>query len=100
MELLERDPELYKKWQVNGKVRAPDGESMKDAMSRVEFFIDHIRIHHKGENVLAVGHGAIFQALICKVLELKPKWWWPFHLYIWFDYGNSASTERRNTCLS
>jgi broad specificity phosphatase PhoE len=68
-------------WRCNPDFVPSGGESASQAMERVKTLLAELREDMEGKTIVLVGHGGILQALICRAMNIKPRFWWPFHLY-------------------
>lgn len=89
-------------WKCDPYFIPTGGESVSQAMERVESLITELRNETDGKTIVLVAHGGILQALICRAMNIKPRFWWPFHLYnaslseMWL-YPQGASVIQLNS---
>lgn len=68
-------------WRSDPDFVPSGGESASQAMERVNTLLAELREGMDGKTIVLVSHGGILQALICRAMDIKPRFWWPFHLY-------------------
>jgi broad specificity phosphatase PhoE len=74
-------PGEMESWKCDPDFVPSGGESVSQAMERTESLLAELREIKDGKTIVLVGHGGILQALICRGMDIKPRYWWPFHLY-------------------
>ena len=87
-------PDLYFEWLRNPhKVKFPGGESLGDVRLRLQNFINHLVINHRG-NVAVVSHRVVCKVLICMLLGLDDSKFWNVRIdcggITIFDYDNGV----------
>lgn len=79
-DVAESDPALWADWQ-SGKVAAPPGgESLSVIGERALRWVSEVTLSHTGEMVMAVSHGGLLQAMLCKLLGTALRPLWPYRL--------------------
>jgi broad specificity phosphatase PhoE len=72
-----RDPELYHRWQVApGQVRFPEGETLGDVQARLQELLVQLRVAHREQVVILVGHIVVNRVLLCTLLGLDLDAFW------------------------
>ncbi|MCY4583844.1 MAG: histidine phosphatase family protein, partial [Chloroflexi bacterium] len=56
----------------------PGGESYRELLDRLGGFADMLQERHTNGDVLVVGHGAAFRALVVRMLQLPDEAFWSF----------------------
>ena len=81
-EVEESYPEEYAELMENGEVFAPpDGESLRDVITRVSVFAATVKAAHPGDdNLLIAGHGGSVRVLLTCLLELPASAVWKFRI--------------------
>lgn len=67
--------DLFNQWLTKGKVKAPNGESIEDLITRVSSFLNNLikESQNYNKNIAVFAHGAINRAIICHLLDLPAK---------------------------
>lgn len=79
-DVAESDPALWADWQ-SGKVAAPPGgESLPAIAERALRWVSEVTLSHTGKTVVAVSHGGVLQAMLCKLLGTALRPLWPYRL--------------------
>ncbi len=64
-------PDCYELWAHDpAEVRFPEGESLRDALARIEEAMELLRERHAGEAVVVVGHKVVNRLILCVALGL------------------------------
>jgi broad specificity phosphatase PhoE len=58
----------------------PGGETMSEAASRADRFIELVRTRHAGQTVCAASHGHMIRILTARLLQLEPRQGRLFHI--------------------
>src|SRR5690606_20119896 len=75
----------FDEWADNySMLSPPNGETFADLHTRARHFVEEIKSHHAGQNVLAVAHGGFIRALLADVLNMPLKGLFRFEV----DYGS------------
>jgi broad specificity phosphatase PhoE len=69
-EIVAAFPEEVAAWRSGEDVARGGGERFTDLSRRAVAFLDHLRHHHDGEDVVAVTHGGWIRAVLTHILDL------------------------------
>jgi broad specificity phosphatase PhoE len=69
-EIVAAFPDEIIAWQAGEDVARGGGERYTDLARRAVGFLDHLRHHHDGEDVVAVTHGGWIRAVLTHILDL------------------------------
>ncbi|ETW99225.1 MAG: hypothetical protein ETSY1_15820 [Candidatus Entotheonella factor] len=59
-------------WPTPPDVTPPGGESFVDVMSRVAAAVERLSEHHRGRDIVCIGHGGSIRAAVAHALGLSP----------------------------
>lgn len=77
----------WRRWNEDrGRARAPDGESMLEAQTRMARWLDEVRERHPGQTIAAVSHGDVIKAAAAHALGL------PLHFHDRFQISPGSMT--------
>jgi len=79
-EIRQRHPEFDWWTARDADMQFPQGESVRQVVSRVGPFAGRLESYAEGETVLIVSHGGTLRALICLLLGLNLEHWWQIGL--------------------
>lgn len=80
-EMSAHSPELFDAWMKDSlTVSTPNGETHQQLAERVQAAFDEIKVKHKDETVLVVGHSGSMQTLLSLTLGVNLSRYWQFRV--------------------
>lgn len=73
-------PGEVQRWKHDPSFAPSGGESIVAVMARLEGLVAELRALPSDQTIVLVGHGGVFQVLLCLALDVLPRFWWPFRL--------------------
>jgi broad specificity phosphatase PhoE len=97
-QLIEKYPELYRRWIDNPeKVKAPNGEGLRELRNRIEEKISEIICRNEGKTTAVVTHSGPVRVVLCKALKLDLENFWQIEQELGalsiIDYTGESSTS-------